>query len=72
MTRLKSFESREPDETAHIAEMTDILRRKMERDYEKGDTRRDAHPKTVALLKGSFQIRTESAQVAQSRHFLEA
>ena len=56
MTRLTSFESRELDETAHIAEMTDILRRKMERDYEKGNTRRDAHPKTVALLKGSFQI----------------
>lgn len=56
MTKLSSLEKREPDEAANIAEMTDILRRKMERDYEKGDTRRDAHPKTVALLTGSFQI----------------
>jgi len=56
MTKLNSLEKREPAEAANIAEMTDILRRKMERDYEKGDTRRDAHPKTVALLKGSFRI----------------
>ncbi len=59
MTKLNSLEKREPAEAAHIAEMTDILRRKMERDYEKGDTRRDAHPKTVALLKGSFQIESD-------------
>lgn len=56
MTKLSALEKREPDEAANIAEMTDILRRKMQRDYEKGDTRRDAHPKTVALLKASFQI----------------
>ncbi len=56
MTKLSSLEKREPDEAANIAEMTDILRRKMERDYTKGDTKRDAHPKTVALLKADFQI----------------
>jgi len=56
MTRLTSFETREPDEAANIAEMTDILRRKMALDYAEGGTRRDAHPKTVALLKGSFRI----------------
>lgn len=56
MTKLSALEKREPDEAAHIAEMTDILRRKMQRDYEEGDTRRDAHPKTVGLLKASFQI----------------
>jgi len=56
MTKLSSFETREPNEVANIAEMTEILRRKMEHDYEKGDTRRDAHPKTVALLKAGFQI----------------
>ena len=39
----------EPNEAALIAEMIDILRRKMERDYQKGGTRRDAHPKTVGL-----------------------
>jgi len=56
MTKLSALEKREPGEAANIAEMTDILRRKMERDYEKGDTRRDAHPKTVGLLKAVFQI----------------
>ncbi len=55
MTKLSALEKREPDEAANIAEMTDILRRKMQRDYEKGDTRRDAHPKTVGLLKASFR-----------------
>ncbi len=42
-----------------IAEMTDILRRKMERDYEKGGTRRDAHPKTVGLLRGIFEVESD-------------
>ena len=59
MKKLSTLEEREPNEAANIAEMTDILRRKMERDYEKGDTRRDAHPKTVALLKASFQIEAD-------------
>jgi len=39
-----------------IAEMTDILRRKMARDHAKGATRRDAHPRTVGLVRGSFRI----------------
>jgi len=56
MKKLSSFETREENEAENIAEMTDILRRKMQRDHEKGDTRRDAHPKTVALLKADFQI----------------
>jgi hypothetical protein len=39
-----------------IVEMTDILRRKMQRDYQPGETRRDAHPKTTGLLRGRFDI----------------
>jgi hypothetical protein len=54
-----SFEKHEPNEAAMIAEMTDILRRKMERDYKKGGTRRDAHPKTVGLLRGIFEIESD-------------
>ncbi len=50
------FETLEPDEAQMIAEMTDVLRRKMERDYAAGATRRDAHPKTLGLLRGSFRI----------------
>ncbi len=54
-----SFEKHEPNEAALITEMIDILRRKMERDHKKGDTRRDAHPKTVGLLRGIFEIESD-------------
>jgi hypothetical protein len=51
-----SLEVREPDEAALIAEMTAILRRKMAADHARGHTLRDAHPKTVGLLRGRFRI----------------
>lgn len=56
MSKLTALETREPNEAAHIREMTDILQRKMARDYSKGQTRRDAHPKSLGILKGSFSI----------------
>src|SRR5688572_21116121 len=46
----------EPDEAAMIAEMTATLRRKMAADYARGETLRDAHPKTVGLVRGRFTI----------------
>jgi len=49
-------EEREPNEAALTAEMIAILRRKMARDYAKGGTLRDAHPKTLGLLRGRFRI----------------
>ena len=49
-------EEREPNEAALVAEMIAILRRKMVRDYVKGGTLRDAHPKTLGLLRGRFRI----------------
>ena len=49
-------EEREPNEAALVAEMIAILRRKMARDYAKGGTLRDAHPKTLGLLRGRFRI----------------
>ena len=52
----RPIEEREPDEAALTAEMIAILRRKMARDYAKGGTLRDAHPKTVGLLRGRFRI----------------
>lgn len=51
-----SFETPEPHEAEMIAEMTDILGRKMERDYAIGSTLRGAHPKTLGLLRGTFHI----------------
>jgi hypothetical protein len=51
-----SPEPREPDEARLTAEMTAILRRKMQADYAAGGTLRDAHPKTVGLLRGRFVV----------------
>ena len=53
---LTSLETREPGEAAMTAEMIDILRRKMARDYDAGQTRRDAHPKATGLLRGRFEV----------------
>lgn len=39
-----------------IQEMQSILQNKMERDYEKGNTKRDAHPKCLGLIKANFKI----------------
>jgi hypothetical protein len=49
-------EKREANEAALTAEMIAILRRKMARDYARGGTLRDAHPKTLGLLRGRFRI----------------
>jgi hypothetical protein len=53
---LHALETLEPNEAALIAEMSDILRRKMERDYAKGATLRDAHPKSLGVLRGTFTV----------------
>jgi hypothetical protein len=53
---LHQLETREANEAALIAEMTDILRRKMERDYAKGATLRDAHPKALGVLRGTLSV----------------
>jgi hypothetical protein len=39
-----------------IADMERVLRRKMERDYPPGATKRDAHPKHTGLLEATFAI----------------
>lgn len=39
-----------------ILEMQSILQKKMEKDYQKGKTKRDAHPKCLGLLKANFKI----------------
>ena len=51
-SKLHPLETREPREAAHVAEMIDILRRKMEGDYGVGHTHRDAHPKSTGVLRG--------------------
>ncbi len=39
-----------------IDEMQSILQEKMEKDYQKGNTKRDAHPKCLGLLKANFKV----------------
>ncbi len=39
-----------------IQDMERILKGKMEKDYEVGKTKRDAHPKSLGLLKGKFFV----------------
>lgn len=56
MSTLSKFEHAEPNEAAHIAAMTDFLKRKMARDYPAGATRRDAHPKSLGLVRAEFMV----------------
>jgi hypothetical protein len=60
------------DEAALIAEMTQILRRKMARDYEVGRTLRDAHPKTTGLLRGRFEVAADLPRELRVGLFAEA
>ena len=55
----RATETREPNEAAMTAEMIDILRRKMARDYDAGLTRRDAHPKATGLLHARFEVEAD-------------
>ena len=43
-------------EKSLILEMQSILQEKMEKDYKKGKTKRDAHPKCLGLLKANFKV----------------
>lgn len=56
MSTLTRFERAESKEAEHIAAMTDLLRRKMEKDYPVGGTRRDAHPKHSGLVRAEFLV----------------
>ncbi|NBI30011.1 catalase family protein [Chengkuizengella marina] len=53
------FESIPADEPSLIQSMQSLLQGKMEKDYEKGNTKRDAHPKHLALLKAEFKIASD-------------
>ncbi len=39
-----------------ISEMTTILQKNIEQNYQAGDTKRDAHPKALGLLKAQFTV----------------
>jgi Catalase len=69
---LHPLETLEPNEAALIAEMTDILRRKMERDYAQGATKRDAHPKALGVLRGTFSVQPDLPAALKVGVFKEA
>ncbi|MEI5908594.1 catalase family protein [Bacillus spongiae] len=50
------FETIPNGEPALIENMENLLKEKMERVYAKGNTKRDAHPKHLALLQGEFTV----------------
>lgn len=50
------FEKVPDDEVRLIKDMVVILREKMAKDYPAGQTRRDAHPKTLACLQAKFIV----------------
>jgi hypothetical protein len=56
MESISRFEKVPADEEHLIRDMAGILQEKMSRDYRKGPTRRDAHPKTLACLQAEFKV----------------
>lgn len=53
---ISRFEKVPADEERLIRDMAVILQEKMSRDYRKGQTRRDAHPKNLACLQAEFIV----------------
>jgi hypothetical protein len=53
---ISRFEKVQADEEYLIRDMAEILQEKMSRDYRKGQTRRDAHPKNLACLQAEFKV----------------
>ena len=50
------IDDREANEPALIASIQSVMRRHLEREYTPAETRRDAHPKHLALLEGRFTV----------------
>jgi hypothetical protein len=53
------FETPEADEESNVTHIIEVMRRKQEKDYAPGSTRRDAHPKHTAVLQASFTIEAD-------------
>src|SRR5436190_3104747 len=68
LTRFETAEVREAENTAHIIE---VLRRKQEKDYAPGSTRRDAHPKQIGVLQAQFTVEPNLSPEFRVRVFAE-
>ena len=56
MSPLTPFETPEADEEKNVAHIIEVMRRKLEKDYAPGATKRDAHPKHTAVVQASFVV----------------
>jgi catalase len=54
-----------------IESMSSILQEKMEADYEKGQMKRDAHPKDLGFLKATFTVENSLSEKAKIGIFIE-
>jgi len=59
MSPLTALETAEADEEKHVTRIIEVMRRKLEKDYAPGSTKRDAHPKHTALLQASFTVEAD-------------
>jgi hypothetical protein len=59
MSPLTPFETLETGEEKNTAEIIAVIRRKMEKDYAPGSTRRFSHPKQTALLQATFIVEAD-------------
>ena len=62
MSPLTPFETPEADENKNVAHIIEVMRRKLEKDYAPGSTRRDAHPKHTAVLQARFTVEADLPQ----------
>lgn len=63
---------KEMSEDQYIDNMIDILKNKLEKDYKEGETKRDAHPKSLGLLKAKFVVNNNLPKALRVGLFKEA
>jgi hypothetical protein len=65
------FETPESDEEKNVTHIIEVMRRKLEKDYTPGSTKRDAHPKHLAVLQATFTIEPDLAPALRVGVFKE-
>jgi hypothetical protein len=69
---LTPFETPEADEEKNVGHIIEVMRRKLEKDYAPGSTRRDAHPKHTGVLQASFSVEGDLPPALRVGVFAEA
>lgn len=63
---------KEMNEEQYTNDIIDILKEKLEKDYKSKETKRDAHPKALGLLKAKFVVRDDLPKALKVGIFKEA